>query len=168
MRTKTIVGGLEIIHFLLLVYPVIISEGGRVKRIVGGKKTEVNRYPWQVYLEITERDGEESRCGGSLISDRFVVTAAHCLMSTCGHYVRKVNVHIGAYDICEEDWIASRTVRPRSMFFHPGYNPKTYDNDIAVLRFKKKINFGPKVRSIALPLMMLSKTAKYQTVELTT
>ena len=36
-------------------------------------------------------------------------------------------------------------VRPSRYIFHPGYNPKTEDNDIAILKLKRDVNFSPKV-----------------------
>ena len=59
--------------------------------------------------------------------------------------LRKVSVHFGAHDICEEDWTSTHVVRPSRYIFHPGYNPKTEDNDIAILKLKRDVNFGPKV-----------------------
>merc|ERR1719402_583955 len=49
----------------------------RRNRIVGGVETEENEYPWQVALTV---DDPMTRlyCGGSLIDDRTVLTAAHC------------------------------------------------------------------------------------------
>ena len=58
---------------------------------------------------------------------------------------RKANVHFGAHDICEEDWVSTQLVRPSRFKIHPGYNPKTDDNDVAILLLKRDINFGPKV-----------------------
>ena len=43
------------------------SEEGRVKRIVGGKKSRPHKYPWQTYIEIVDNNGEDSRCGGTII-----------------------------------------------------------------------------------------------------
>ena len=54
-------------------------------------------------------------------------------------------MHFGAHDICEEDWVATHLVRPSRFIFHPGYNPLTDDNDIAILLLKRDITFGPKV-----------------------
>merc|ERR1719189_1129657 len=48
----------------------------RSMRIVGGQETEVSEYPWQVGL-VSKR-GRTPWCGGTLISDRHVMTAAHC------------------------------------------------------------------------------------------
>ena len=44
-------------------------------RIVGGKPTGVNRYPWVVRLVY---DGQ-FHCGGSLLNGDYVLTAAHCV-----------------------------------------------------------------------------------------
>ena len=64
---------------------------------MGGEFAEVNEFPWAALLNISSSEnGETNRCGGSLISDRFlmlmhqhqsnktklfrhIVTAAHCL-----------------------------------------------------------------------------------------
>ena len=41
---------------------------------MGGNFTEVNEFPWAVFLNLTSSEtGNNSRCGGSLISDRFVI-----------------------------------------------------------------------------------------------
>ena len=48
------------------------------KRIVGGEKAEVGEYPWQVAILFTESKLKNQGCGGSLVGDKYVVTAAHC------------------------------------------------------------------------------------------
>ena len=53
--------------------------GTRKKRIVGGTKVGVGSYPWQVSLWNTRSN--KHFCGGSLVAERWVVTAAHCLTS---------------------------------------------------------------------------------------
>lgn len=135
----------------LLALQIYQSEEGRVKRIVGGKKSRPHKYPWQTYIEIIDHGGEDSRCGGTIIGPRHVLTAAHCLMDKCGKIVSKAKVHLGAHDICEEDWVGTHLVRPRWMVFHPGYNPQTDDNDLVILKLKRDIKFGPKVWMISLP-----------------
>ena len=46
-------------------------------RIVGGSETEPNEFPWVVGL--TDRRLRQPFCGGALISNKHVLTAAHCL-----------------------------------------------------------------------------------------
>ena len=51
-------------------------------RIVGGQETQAHEYPWMVFLKITEREGDKlliGQCGASIISDEFLLTAAHCV-----------------------------------------------------------------------------------------
>jgi len=137
--------------FLLVTGVVDGGNHHRVKRVVGGKRTEPHKYPWQVYIEVTNRDGSKSVCGGSIISGRHVLSAAHCFIDDCGQIARKVRVHAGAYDVCEDDWIATRTIRSRQITFHPGYDPRNEVNDVAVLTLKKNFTFSHKVKSIDLP-----------------
>merc|ERR1711884_456038 len=59
----------------------------RQTRIVGGTVTEVNEYPWQVGL--VSKNSDRVWCGGSLINDQWVLTAAHC---TAGESTRSLQI----------------------------------------------------------------------------
>ena len=52
----------------------------RTKRVVGGKDASFGKWPWQVLIEEASWLGLNSqiKCGGVLINNRFVLTAAHC------------------------------------------------------------------------------------------
>merc|ERR1712227_199074 len=63
-------------------------------RIVGGVETEVNEYPWQVGLVNTQ--GKTPFCGGTLISNQHVLTAAHC---TAGKQTIDIEILLGEHDI---------------------------------------------------------------------
>lgn len=45
------------------------------KRVVGGDDAALNEFPWQVRLSYLNT----FYCGGTLINDRYVITAAHCV-----------------------------------------------------------------------------------------
>lgn len=49
-------------------------------RIVGGRRADYGRWPWQVLIRESTWFGifSKNKCGGVLISDRHVLTAAHC------------------------------------------------------------------------------------------
>lgn len=47
-------------------------------KLSGGEITKIGEFPWIVLLKY-ETFGRPFLCGGSLISDRFVLTAAHCV-----------------------------------------------------------------------------------------
>ena len=51
-------------------------------RIVGGEEAPIGRYPWLALLGYDRKrnDGNMTwECGGALIGDQFVLTAAHCI-----------------------------------------------------------------------------------------
>ena len=50
-------------------------------RIVGGSVTKPNEFPWQAFVRVTTQTGLVKYCGGSLIANRWILTANHCLRS---------------------------------------------------------------------------------------
>ncbi len=49
------------------------------KKVTGGDDARLGDWPWMALLTIThEEDARPSSCGGALISDLHVLTAAHC------------------------------------------------------------------------------------------
>lgn len=106
-----------------------IKPAGR--RIVGGEKTNILQHPWQVALNI-RLDGQTAFCGGSIIADRWVLTAAHCFKRSTKS--SEVRAKAGA-----TDYMASGVWSDvERIVIHEGYDPKTQENDIALIKLRTR------------------------------
>lgn len=126
----------------------------RNSRIVGGEQTEVNEYPWLVGLGFY--GSSTPSCGGSLINDRWVLTAAHC---TQGKQPSSISVILGEHNTQEihETNMIKRTVI--KIVDHPNYNGGNTDYDFSLLKISGFIDFGSignelntHIRPVCLPL----------------
>ena len=118
-------------------------------RIFGGGTSPRGLWPWQVALTVNSL----FHCGGSVIAEDWVVTAAHCVYHqlTKKRYSR-IKVYLGVHDIPSAlkdphvQIIDSRDIIP-----HPNFNWKTFDSDLALIQLKEKANISDFVRPVCLP-----------------
>jgi trypsin len=104
-----------------------IRPAGR--RIVGGEKTDIKDHPWQVALDI-KINGKTYLCGGSLIADRWVLTAAHCFKRSTRP--EEVRTKAGATNyVTDGVWSDVQMV-----VIHEGYDSTTQEHDIALVRLR--------------------------------
>lgn len=112
------------------------------EEIVGGRVAQQGEFPWMT--AILDADNNEQFCGGSLIRDGWVVTAAHCVE---GLIAPDVAVGIGQIRISNLQ--AANISQVTQIFIHPGYNSNTSDNDIALLQVANPFSEVPKLRMLA-------------------
>ncbi|XP_063897593.1 venom serine protease 34 isoform X1 [Helicoverpa armigera] len=115
-------------------------------RIVGGNETGVNEYPMMV--AIADMRISEIKCGGVIISDRYVLSAAHCIN---GQLVSNFALVVGEHDVTIGDSPATRAYRIEQFLIHPQFTESNYDYDIAILRSASRIEFSEYVGPACLP-----------------
>lgn len=112
------------------------------EEIVGGRVAQQGEFPWM--SAILDSSDHEQFCGGSLIRDGWVVTAAHCVE---GLLASDVAVGIGQIRISN---LGAANISPVvQVILHPRYNANTSDNDIALLQLSKPFAEVQKVRMLA-------------------
>ncbi|XP_022233312.2 serine proteinase stubble isoform X1 [Drosophila obscura] len=116
------------------------------RRIVGGDDAGFGSFPWQAYIRIGS-----SRCGGSLVSRRHVVTAGHCVARATP---RQVHVTLGDYVINSAvEPLPAYTFGVRRIDVHPyfKFTPQADRFDISVLTLERTVHFMPHIAPICLP-----------------
>ena len=91
-------------------------------------------------------------CGGALVGDKYVVTAAHCI-ALASFDASKIKVRVGDTSLDEEFEANSFTVDVKSFTNHPNFDVSTYLNDISVLELAEAVSLTeyPNIKPICLP-----------------
>uniref|UniRef100_A0A8C0L406 Prothrombin n=1 Tax=Canis lupus dingo TaxID=286419 RepID=A0A8C0L406_CANLU len=122
-------------------------------RIVEGWDAEIGLAPWCVML--FRKSPQELLCGASLISDRWVLTAAHCLLYPPWDKNFTENdllVRIGKHSRTRYERSIEKISMLEKIYIHPRYNwRENLDRDIALLKLKKPVNFSNYIHPVCLP-----------------
>ncbi|XP_006903212.1 PREDICTED: cathepsin G-like [Elephantulus edwardii] len=112
------------------------------KKIIGGKEARPHSHPYMAYLQI-RTPNSISTCGGFLVREDFVLTAAHCFGSS-------INVILGAHDVQRPESTQLHIPVLRAIP-HPQYNPQTNINDIMLLQLRNRTRRNQAIRPVAMP-----------------
>ena len=119
----------------------IINKAEFENRVIDGVETPPNKYPWLVGL-VLGNENSTTECGGSLLSSRTVLTAAHC--PNTGWVI--TGQHIKSIISGNERWY-----KVKSKTNHPLFNNRTIAYDLAIITLEQDVEFNEYARPICLP-----------------
>ncbi|CAH0760477.1 unnamed protein product [Diatraea saccharalis] len=135
----------------LLEPPVCGMSNGSFGKVVGGDNATLGDFPWMALLGYRFRRGPTTlwMCGGSLVTRKHVITAAHCIFA---HEEDLFLVRLGELNMERDDDGANPIDVPiKTKIQHEDYSPNSYDNDIGILVLEKEVTFTDFIKPICIP-----------------
>ncbi|XP_018426322.1 PREDICTED: serine protease 27-like [Nanorana parkeri] len=131
-------------QYVLPVSHNLTGCGRPMERIVGGVNAVQGEWPWQISLQMKNI----SYCGGSLLTDSWVLTAAHCFQPL---NLSDLTVYLGAYQLTDlqNPTVVARGVK--QILVHPKFTEEGSSGDIALLQLKTPAIFTTSILPVSLP-----------------
>ncbi|XP_057642248.1 granzyme C-like [Chionomys nivalis] len=128
---------------VLILLTFLLPLGAGAEEIIGGYEVKPHSRPYMAFIKYVNDDGKNYRCGGFLVKDNFVLTAAHCMGSS-------MRVTLGAHNISIQEE-TQQIIPVAKAFPHPYYNFKDDSSDIMLLKLERRAKRTEAVRTLRLP-----------------
>lgn len=106
--------------------------------ILGGEETNLGDFPHMAALGYPSDEGVSWKCGGALVAENYVLTAAHCLTREQPNVVRLGQVNLQA----NLEASGGQDVPVDSIIMHPDYVPRFNYHDVALLRLASNVSMS--------------------------
>lgn len=116
-------------QFYLILFAIVAAKALHDDKIVTGEPIDILQAPYQASLRV---DGRFT-CGGSLISERFVLTAANCIDK--GFNANRFTVQVGS----DHESTGGISIVVKAYIRHQGYRLPERQHDIALLLLEEKV-----------------------------
>ncbi|KAG1951319.1 chymotrypsin-like elastase family member 2A preproprotein [Pimephales promelas] len=118
-----------------------------ITRVVNGEEARPNSWPWQISLQYESGSSWYHTCGGSIIAENWVMTAAHCISSG-----RNYRVYIGKHDLSVNEE-GSMAISAQKIIVHEKWNSMfvALGNDIALIKLSQPVTLSDTVHLGCIP-----------------
>ncbi|XP_041674138.1 spaetzle-processing enzyme-like [Drosophila eugracilis] len=136
-------------------------------RIAGGNESAPNEFPWMALLlykiRLSPRQELVPKCAGSLITTRYILTAAHCIDNATYSDFDLRSVRLGEHDLSTKiDCVTLRNgkqlcspphvdIEVEKVILHEAYkNTTSYENDIGLVRVISPVTYTDVIKPICI------------------
>ena len=105
----------------------------------------LSQWPWMVSIQLQDYNGHfQHNCGGSIINEKFVITAAHCVFNV---NISNIRLVFGSanLNIVNDKRLVKQT------YVHPMYHPHYIYYDVALIELDIALQLGPSIRPVCIP-----------------
>ncbi|XP_026739087.1 trypsin, alkaline C-like [Trichoplusia ni] len=135
---------MRVIALLALCLAAVAAVPKNPQRIVGGSVTTIGQYPSMASLLFSwGTTGHRQSCGGTILNNRSILTAAHC---TVGDAPARWQVRVGSTNANSGGSVHAT----QQIINHPNYSGWTLDNDVAIIRVSSTFSFNNNVASASI------------------
>ena len=153
-------------HLLILLFLTNVHSFVHQKtneRIFNGSDASLNAFPWMVSVNFNLFNVLKTNCGGAILSDIFLLTAASCFQGftvLTQYSTVKAGIHniINGSETTEQNRIISHII------VHPDYSPENFVNDLALVRVTPPFDF----KSSSVSSISLSNLSSIENMDLVT
>jgi secreted trypsin-like serine protease len=152
---------LPILFLLIFIHSYICQENKL--NIVDDFDTSIDAFPWIVSIQFNYLGKLEHVCGGALVSDIFVLTAASCFGRALSLF-SLFSIHAGIGSIYNENEAAEQTRSVSQIILHPNYVSDKFLNNLALVRVSPAFN----IKSLSVSIISLSNLTSLENMDLVT
>lgn len=139
---------MKISIFLIISFAIFCNAYKIEPKIKNGYTSKRGQFPFYAFLAIANKERAVSWCGGSLISNLWILTAAHCVQTA-----HRIGINLGslkAENYTEMGRIVD-VVERKNVFVHIKYHRSSLINDMALIKLSQPVEFSNIIQSIKLP-----------------
>ena len=119
-------------------------------KIYDGFDAPAGSFPWMASLQYKKN---KHFCGGSLISQQWVLTVAHCPdFPNVPKFISELKVSLGDHNLFTEDEADNILLGVTKILNYPVYDQAGYNGDLALLKLEKPVHFSRHIRPVCLPI----------------